>query len=77
MGFVNDIIDCGCLEYVFFFFFLITEKERDIFYINFYSTIFLQSFFIFYFLLYIFNFSLLQLNNYNGYVCAIFNYYFL
>ena len=68
LDFVNDVIDCGCLEYVFYF--IIKNKEKDIFYINFYSITFLQSFFFF-------NFSLLQLNNYNGYVCAIYNYYFL
>ena len=57
VGFVNDVINYGCLECVFYF--SIKEKEKDIFYINFYSIIFLQRFF----------FSpLLQLNNYNGYV---------
>ena len=67
VSFVNDVIDYGCLRYVFYF--KIKEKEKDIFYINFYSIIFFQSFFFF--------FSLLQLNNYNEYVCAIYNYYFL
>ena len=37
VGFINDLIDCRCLECVFFFF------------------------------------SLLQFNNYNEYVCAIYN----
>ena len=77
MGFVNDIIDCGCLEYVFFFL-NYGERERHILYqLLFYNIPPKFLFFIFYLLLYIFNFSLLQLNNYNGYVCAIFNYYFL
>ena len=39
MGFVNDVIHCGCLRYVFCF--KIKEKEKDTFYINFYSIIFL------------------------------------
>ena len=41
VGFVKDVIDCGCLGCVFCF--RIKEKEGDTFYINFYSTIFLQS----------------------------------
>ena len=41
VSFVNDVIDCGCLGYVFCF--RIKEKEKDTFYINFYSIIFLQS----------------------------------
>ena len=61
MGFVNDVIDCGCLWYVFCF--RIKEKENDTFYINFYSITFIQSFFFFS--------SLLQLNNYNIYVCNL------
>ena len=57
VGFVNNVINYGCLECVFCF--SIKEKEKDTFYINCYSIIFLQRFF----------FSpLLQLNNYNGYV---------
>ena len=40
VGFVSDVINCGCLGYVFCF--RIKEKEKDTFYINFYSTIFLQ-----------------------------------
>ena len=40
-------------------------SERETFCNNFYSTIFLQKK-IFY--------SFLELNNYNGYVCAIYNY---
>ena len=40
VDFVNDVIDCGCLACVFCF--RIKEKERDTFYINFYSIIFLQ-----------------------------------
>ena len=46
MGFINDVIDCGCLGFVFCF--RIKEKEKDNFYINFYSIIFLQSFFFFF-----------------------------
>ena len=48
VGFVNDVdvIDRGCLKCVFCF--RIKEKEKDIFYINFYSIIFLQSFFFFF-----------------------------
>ena len=45
-GFVdllNDVIDYGCLECVFCF--RIKEKEKDIFYINFYSIIFIIFFF--------------------------------
>ena len=60
VGFVNDLIDCGCLRYVFCF--RIKEKEKDTFYINFYFIVFLQSVFFFF-----------QLNNYNGYVCVIYN----
>ena len=49
IGFVNDMIDCGCLEYVFCF--KIKEKKKEIFslYIDFYSIIFLQRFFFFFF----------------------------
>ena len=43
VGFVNDMIDYGCLGYVFCF--RIKEKEKDTFYINFYSIKFLQRFF--------------------------------
>ena len=32
MGFVNDVIECRCLGYVFYF--RIKEKEKDTFYIN-------------------------------------------
>ena len=71
MSFVNDVIDCGCLGYVFYF--KIKEKEKDIFYINFYFIIFLQNFYLFIY----FYFSLLQLDNYIGYVCVIYNCYFL
>ena len=67
MGFVNNVIDYRCLEYVFCF--RTKEKENDKFDINFYSIIFLQSFFFF--------FSTLQLNNNNGYVYTIYNCYFL
>ena len=38
-----DVIDCGSLKCVFCF--KIKEKEKNTFYINFYSIIFLQSFF--------------------------------
>ena len=41
VGFVNDVIDCGCLGCVVCF--RIKKKEKDKFYINFYSTILLQS----------------------------------
>lgn len=64
MSFVNDMINRGCLGCVFCF--RIKKKEKDTFYINFYSIIYVKSFF----------FSLLQLNNYNGYVYAIYNCYF-
>ena len=39
VGFVNDVdvIDCGCLKYVFCF--RIKEKEKDTFYINFFYNI--------------------------------------
>ena len=43
VGFVDDVIHRGCLGYVFCF--RIKEKEKDTFYINFYSIIFLQRFF--------------------------------
>ena len=46
VGFINDVIDCECLEYVFCF--RIKEKEKDTLYINFYFTIFLQEFFFFF-----------------------------
>ena len=45
--FVIDVVDCGCLGYVFCF--KIKEKEKDTFYINFYFIIF-QSFFYLFFL---------------------------
>ena len=45
VGFVNDVIDCGCLRCVFCF--RIKEKKKDAFYIKFYSIIFLQSYFLF------------------------------
>ena len=67
VGFVNDVIDCGCLGCIFCF--RIKVKEKDTFYINFYSIIIVQSFFFFS--------SLIQLNNYNRYVCAIYNCYLL
>ena len=60
VSFVKDVVDCRCLKCVFCF--RIKEKEKDTFYINFYSIIFSKVFF-----------SLLQLNNYNGYVYAIYN----
>ena len=47
VGFVNDVIDCGCLRCVFCF--IVKEKEKDTFRINFYSIIFFQSFFFFFF----------------------------
>ena len=66
VGFIYDVINCGCLRCVFCF--RIKDKEKDIFYINFYFIIFLQSFFFFFN-----NFSLLQLNNYDRYMCVIYN----
>ena len=71
VSFVNYVINCGCMRCVFCF--IIKYKEKDTFYINFYSIIFLQSCFYFYFLFFYHYFSLLQLNNYNGYMCAIYN----
>ena len=62
LGFVNNVIDYECLECKFCF--RIKETEKDTFYINFYYIIFLQSCFFT---------SLLLLNNYNGYMCAIYN----
>ena len=41
VSFLKVVIDCGCLGYVFCF--RIKEREKDTFYINFYSIIFLQS----------------------------------
>ena len=87
VGFINDVINRGYLGYVFcfrlkekekdtfyinfysgyVFCFRLKEKEKDTFYINFYSIIVSKIFF----------FLLLQLNNYNGYMCAIYNYCFL
>ena len=43
VGFVNNAIDHGCLRCAFCF--RIKEKEKDTFYINFYSIIFLLSYF--------------------------------
>ena len=64
VSFINDVIDRGCLGYVFCF--RIKEKEKVTFYINFYSIIFLHSFFFF-------SFIVLQFNNYIGYICVIYN----
>ena len=47
IDFVNDMIDCRCLGCVFCF--RIKENEKDTFYINFYSIIFLQNWFFFFF----------------------------
>ena len=44
VGFVNDVINCGCLGCVFCFTIKEKEKEKDTFYIKFYSKIALQSF---------------------------------
>ena len=44
VGFVDDVIHRGCLGYVFCF--RIKEKEKDTFYINFYSIIFSKVFFL-------------------------------
>ena len=43
VSFVNEVTDCECMECVFCF--RIKEKEKDTFYINFYSIIFLQTFY--------------------------------
>ena len=69
-GFINNVIDCGCLECVFYF--RIKEKEKVIFYINFYSIIFLKSFlFLFFFISYYFNWIIIMD------MCAIYNCCFL
>ena len=47
VGFVNDVIDGEYLGCVFCF--RVKEKEKDTFYINFYSIIFLQSWVFFFF----------------------------
>ena len=61
VNFVNDVIDCECLEFIFCF--RIKKNEKDTFYINFYSIIiFLQS------CIFLIYFSFPQLNHYNGYV---------
>ena len=75
VGFIYDVINCGCLRCVFCF--RIKDKEKDTFYFNFYSIIFLQSCCCFCFIVLFFFFSLLQLNNYNGYVYTIYNCCFL
>ena len=49
VGFVNDVIDGEYLGCVFCF--RVKEKEKDTFYINFYSIIFLQSWVFFFFLI--------------------------
>ena len=41
VGFVNNVINYECLRYVFCFRIKEKEKEKNIFYINFYSIIFL------------------------------------
>ena len=66
VGFVNDVdvIDCRYLKCVFCI--RIEEKKKDTFYINFYSIIFLHQKKKKKILLF-------QLNNYNRYVCAIYN----
>ena len=66
VDFVNDVdvIDCRWLKCVFCF--RIQEKKKDTFYINFYSIIFLHT-------KKKKKISLFQLNNYNRYVCAIYN----
>ena len=43
VSFVNDMINHGCLGCVFWF--RIKKKEKDTFYINFYSIIYVKSFF--------------------------------
>ena len=63
VSFVNYVIDCRCLRYVFCF--KITKKrERHILYQLLFYNILLKFF------------LLLQLNNYNGYVCTIYNCFF-
>ena len=57
VNFVNNVIDCRCLRGVFCF--RIQEKEKDIFYINFYSIIFLQSCFFFFLIYHYFNWILI------------------
>ena len=69
VGFVNEVIDCGCLGCVFCFKIKEKEKEKGAFYINFYSLIFLRSCFLFFIVL---NFSLIQLNNYIIDMCVQF-----
>ena len=76
-GFINNVIDCGCLECVFYF--RIKEKEKVIFYINFYSIIFLQMIFFHYFnsiiimdiyvqfIIVVFMMNLLPIKFYNNY----------
>ena len=68
VDFVNDVIDCGCLRCIFCF--RIKERERYILY-----QLLFYNIHRFYFLF--FYFSLLQLNNYNEYVCVIYNCCFL
>ena len=67
MDFVNDVIDRECLECVFYF--RIKEKKKRHILNLFFYNILPKVFFFF--------FSLLQLNNYNRYVCAIYNFLFL
>ena len=45
-GFINNVIDHECLECIFCF--RVKEKEKIIFYVNFYSITFLQSCFFFF-----------------------------
>ena len=76
VGFVKDVTDCRCLGCVFCF--RIKDKEKDIFYINFYSIICLsKTFTLQYFPKLFLYFSLLELNNYNGHMCIIYNCFFL
>ena len=63
--FVNDVIDCECLGCVFVLKLRRKRKTHSI--SNFILQYFSKVFF----------FSLLQLINYNGYVCVIYNCYFL
>ena len=68
MGFVKDVIDCGCLRFIYI---LELRRKRNT---HFISTFILQysSKVVFFF------FSLLlELNNYNRCVCTIYNCYFL
>ena len=71
MGFVNDVIDYGYLGCVYCFRNKEKDQKKNLYKLLFYNIPpnFLFSFF--------FYFSSVQLNNYNRYVCTIYNCYFL